>query len=532
MSKLRPLLQRFKRSKPVTSVAETPKRKGLPALFWCSVVYLIIELGFSAQLLVMAGSVITHDQLESIELVGRSLSGIAITLFLISGLVKSKLRWFVKTVAIGFVTLVTIVTVWTLQEMVVMGLTLAMDEDQQARAVVLTGSTGLIRNGHIAIPTMDLSPEALQQPSGLSFIAMFPALALSRESIDDELKPLLLNAAKRSLVLDCDGPIPCLGTPDQFVEEYWPPLKEELRAAYDEYDQARRPVTDPAPEDVEREARKAWDQYQRTLRRRGLDTNTRHHQSVRQNLRQQGLKVSNSWRLDDYNGFKRAVRGKMMETARRQFSNEAFKIFSTYDFSPDLSERQFIALERIQKRVWAKQGIRWSEFDKVPPPLLTPRYSEQQLRQNLYPALIDFYSKRAVDNMFEDTHRSGSWHKRSLEAGEGLVAVPLALAFSIIGALTHMAKVGGYLLGLFLPRILAVAIPSLVVLIAAVIMHLTPNSVTSTPSYKAFEASTYESLGPVAMHGLRFVVHAEHRLFPMNNWIHQRVLFNFDFAQF
>ena len=98
----------------------TARSRRLPILFWCSVVYLIIELGFSAQLLVMAGSLITHEQLESLEIVGRSLSGIAITLFLISGIVKSALRWYVKSIAISLVTMVTVATVWFVQEMVVM----------------------------------------------------------------------------------------------------------------------------------------------------------------------------------------------------------------------------------------------------------------------------------------------------------------------------------------------------------------------------------------------------------------------------
>ena len=529
------LLRRFRKPTKSLTLAEIrgeQPRRVLPVLFWCSVVYLVVELGFSAQLLVLAGSVITHDQLESIELVGRSLSGIAVTLFLIGGLVKSKWRWFVKTAAIGLVALVTMATVWAVQEMVVMGLTLAMDDDQRARAVVLTASTGLIRQGHIAIPTMDLSPAALQQPSGLSFIAMFPALALSRESIDDELKPLLSNAVQRSLVLDCDGPVPCLGTADQFASEYWPPIRDDLRARYADYDRARRPVIDPAPDDVEREAKRAWDRYQGELLRRGFDANTRHHQLVRQNLRREGLEVADSWRLDDYAGFKRAVRGKMMREARRRFSSEAFHILNSYDLSPDMNEQQFFALEGIQKRIWEQQGISGFEFEKARPPLLTPGYSDAALRQNLYPALITFYSGRAVANMFADTHRAGRWREQSMEASEGLVAVPLALGFSIIGALTHMAKVAGYLLALFLPRIVAVIMPGVAVLIAAVVIHLTPNTVTDTPSYIAFEASTREHLGPVVQHGLRFVVHAEHRLFPVNHWIHQTLLFDVDFARF
>jgi len=501
-------------------------------LFWCSLVYLIIELGFSAQLLVMAGSVITHDELESLEIVGRSLSGIAITLFLIGGIVKSALRWYVKSVAISLVTVVTIATVWFVQEMVVMGLTFSMSKDQLERAVVLTRSTALIREGHIAIPTMDLSPEALKAPSGLSFIAMFPALALSRESIDAELRPLLPNAIQRALVLDCDGPVPCLGTQDEFVTEYWPPLKAELDALYQEYDEARQPAVNPDPDRVEREAQNAWERYQRNLRARGLDVNTRRHNAVRQGLRREGINVSDNWRLDDYAGFKRAVRAKMMRVATERFTREAAYEFGRNDFPADLSEREFFLDKTIQERLWREQGLGYTEYHDYPPPLLTTRYGEAQLRRNLYPALVQYYSDRDLANLSPETYRGSGWSQQSLEAGEGLVAVPLALAFSIIGALAHIAKVAGYLFGLLLPRSLAVLMPSLAVVVAAFVMHLTPNSVTSTPSYLAFEQSTGDALGPVAQHGLRFVIHAENHLFPMTNWIHQVILRDFDFAQF
>ncbi|MEO0394300.1 MAG: hypothetical protein AAF213_13850 [Pseudomonadota bacterium] len=166
--------------------------------------------------------------------------------------------------------------------------------------------------------------------------------------------------------------------------------------------------------------------------------------------------------------------------------------------------------------------------------MLTTTYSEDQLRRRLYPALIDYHAARHYASLVKDEHYQGrrAWIRQTEQAAEGLIAVPLALGFSIIGALTHMAKVAGYLLALFLPRLLAVTIPSLVVIIAAGAMHFTPNTVTSTPSYSAFERSTDEAMGPVVRHGLRFVIHAEHRLFPLNNWIHKVILRDVDFAQF
>ncbi|MEO0393854.1 MAG: hypothetical protein AAF213_11520, partial [Pseudomonadota bacterium] len=345
MTKLVDRIRRvFTRTRSTSPPQKSPTDKGgkrlkrLPFLFWCSVVYLIVELGFSAQLLVMAGSQITPEQLDSIELVGRTLSGIAITLFLIAGVTKAALPWRVKTAGIALITLVTIATVWTVQEVVIMGLLKTMSEDQRSRALVLTSSTGLIRDGHINIPTMDLSPEALAQPSGLSFMAMFPALALSRETIDDELKPLLPNAFKRALVLSCDGPVACLGSADQFVTEIWPPLEADLTAMYEQYDQVRRPAINPSREMVRDEAQSAWRRYQDRLQRRGLDHTTKHHRQVRQELRRQGLKVSDNWRLDDYQGFERAVRQRIIEKAGRAVRNALFDEFGTYEFPIDLNE--------------------------------------------------------------------------------------------------------------------------------------------------------------------------------------------------
>ena len=511
-------------------------KRRLPGLFWCSLAYLIVELAFSAQLLELAGSSIDADRLNSIEYVGRTLSGIAVSLFLISYVVKRYRPGVGRYLRVLIVTMVTIACVWGIQEMVIDGVVdgMASGEGKLEASLVLTTTTDLLRNGHITIPSLDLTDEVLASPDGLSFMAMFPALALSHPTIVADLKPLLPNALKRSLILSCDVALPCLGTPEQFLNERWPEMRDSLDALYNEYDKARQPLTDPPPQMLRRHAGEAWIDYNISLGSRGFKYDTAPKDMVRQSLRRKGLRVPDNWQLDDYEGFERAVRGKIMRDARPAFHSFSRKLLGHPDLPPDLDRAGFFKRADVQKLVWQRRGVLEDETDSLTLPVLDAAATDDGVMSRIYADLLEFQSQYMANNLSRETASKpyGEWYKSSKQAAESVVVPPIALGFSILGALAHIAKIMGYLLGRRMARKPAVLIASTVVLVFGLLIFFIPSNITGKEPYGVFETQTAEQLGSGTAWSLRFIIQAEALLYPVNNLIHRVILRDFDFGQF
>lgn len=495
-------------------------------------------MAFAAQLLELAGSRISEDQLHRIELVGRSLSGIAIALFFISWLVK---RGWSKTLMIILVPVslvVCIVSVWVIQEVMVAAAVVTMDQDQQERALVLVRATDLIREGHIEIGSLDLSGDVLRTPTGLSFMAMFPMLALGSQSIEDEIEPLLDNAIRRALILDCEGvvettlPVPCLGTPDAFATEYWPVITERLEELYAGYDEARKPVVDPDDEAIDQAFNDAWSRYQWDMRRNRLDASTRHHRRVRTTLRRNGLDVPDSWALDDERGFRRAVRVRYMEQARETWERDFILYAGTKAIEPDLNRAAFFSHPATIETIWEGWGLTVRRIEAYPPPVLNPDVPNSDLESRVHGPLLAYlaaYERDALRDIL--LWVSGeSWRDRANQAGKWTVIPPMALAFSVIGALAHVIKVVGYLLVLVMPRWLAVGIPTALVIAASVLAYNEPNPIIDSPAYQVLAASTEAQFTKAVSVPIHYTIQAERHLYPIGAAIRRYAMFNIDFT--
>ncbi|MBV6632073.1 MAG: hypothetical protein KI792_03460 [Alphaproteobacteria bacterium] len=519
--------------------ATRPKiAKGLPILFWCSLLYLVTELAFAAQLLELAGSRISEDQLNRVEAVGRSLSGIAVALFIIGWLVKRDWSRALKGVLIPVTLILSIVVVWVIQEVIVATAVTTMDLEQTNRAMVLVRATDLVREGHIEIKSLDLSAEVLRTPTGLSFMAMFPMLALGSQSIEAEIEPILDNAIRRSLILDCEEdvegmmPIPCLGTPAQFAEEHWPEIAEGLEELYQRYDEARRPVVDPDAADIDAAFETAWGRYQRDMRRNRLDASTRHHRRVRTTLRRQGLDVPDSWALDDQAGFRRAVRDRYMEQARERWEDQHRFKPEWRRISPDLGRAGFFRHPATLETIWADWGIDHERLEKRPPPILTPKISVRDLASLVHAPLLSYILELERDALRDYTLRidNKAWGKRSENARKWTVIPPMALAFSVIGALAHVIKVAGFFLVLVMPRRWAVGLPTLAVILASIWVYQEPNPIIDSQAYQALADATGAQFGAAVEVPIHYTIQVERHMYPVGAAIRRYALFNIDFT--
>ncbi|MEM6902078.1 MAG: hypothetical protein AAF556_02405 [Pseudomonadota bacterium] len=512
--------------------------KGLPLLFWLSLLYLVTELAFAAQLLELAGSRINEDQLHRIELVGRSLSGIAIALFIFGWLAKRRWPKALKRLLVPVILALTIGIVWLVQEAIIETAVFEMRGTKQQRAVILVRATDLIREGHIRIAALDLSAEVLKSPTGLSFMAMFPMLALGSETIEAEIEPLLDNAVKRALILDCDGTvetllsIPCLGKPADFADQHWPVIAERLRAAYDEYDAARRPILAPTADEIDQAHDEAWRDYRRRLSRRGLSSNTRHHRRVRSELRRAGLDVPNDWALDDRDGMRPAVISRYRQQALERWDEEQLEGYGEVRLPHDLTPSVFFNNMAARERIWTEWGVAKERVESHPPPAIDPGTSAADLQAVVHGPLLNYIAEFERDSLLrgQTTLANEYWYERARTASRWTVIPPLALAFSVLGALAHVIKVAGYILALLMPRRLAIALPTIAVITGSVWVYHEPNPIIDSPAFATLSAATAAQFGRAVSVPIHYTIQAERHLYPVGSAIRRYGMFNIDFT--
>ncbi len=223
-----------------------------------------------------------------------------------------------------------------------------------------------------------------------------------------------------------------------------------------------------------------------------------------------------------------------MRDAQPVFRNFSRQLFGHPDLPADLDRYGFFQRADVQKLVWQRRGLLADETDSLTLPVLNAAATDDEVVSRIYVDLLEFQSVYIANNLSRETTSKpyGEWYAISRQAAESVVVPPIALGFSILGALAHIAKIMGYLLGRRMARKPAVLIASTVVLIFGLLIFFIPSNITGTEPYRVFETQTAEQLGSGTAWGLRFIIQAEALLYPVNNLIHWLVLRDFDFGQF
>src|SRR5690606_19404263 len=108
---------------------------------------------------------------------------------------------------------------------------------------------------------------------------------------------------------------------------------------------------------------------------------------------------------------------------------------------------------------------------------------------------------------------------------------PIALAFSLLGALVHLFKSANYISAVAVPRIPRRRTITLgAVTVLALMPFLLPNAVSHSRVHGYFEARTSEALTPPAAWAARWVIQAQPFFYPFNEAIRTQLLRGYDFG--
>lgn len=537
------------------------KRSVLPAwqnwlVTGITLTYLICELAFNSRLLDLVGSVSTADEVHNMERYGRTLTAIAAALlalqFSLMGLVRLKKKgvWLTAKASTALVLLICLITgtvTWNAVEWVIeRQVTKSTGEFRQMSLLAQLYQHALIEGQQtlegIPLDSGGGQAQTWTSPSGKAFLATLPVLLSS----SDRYRKLLERDAEQNLrdnISAREGGV--LG-----YYELWLQARGEVHKQFVAYYNDEMDIS----ETVRLEQARAWQRYERSLEAKRLKTwnvPRRYYATVRKQVRGQGVPVTNDWSPSDRTGFNAAV----AKAARQKYLAQRTVVYKGVTLPKRLDWGVFFRLDVIQKELREKLLL----------PANTLVREEYPLNDKLKQFALELHTphlNEAVKQQLPELRAAvssysagGSNEKLGEDAARAVIVPPIALIFSLVGALTHLAKLL-YLVLLPLTATLLtrrpsrpvrflnrhpLAFPVALIAVLVVTFSLINNSITESVAYKNLKDGlagakitiTDEPL-PLSGGAVLRVMHAvsigQSYSYPINQYLREHVLQGFDFG--
>ena len=537
------------------------KRSVLPAwqnwlVTGITLTYLICELAFNSRLLDLVGSVSTADEVHNMERYGRTLTAIAAALlalqFSLMGIVRLKKKgvWLTAKASTALVLLICLITgtlTWHAVEWVIeRQVTKSTGEFRQMSLLAQLYQHALIEGQQtlegIPLDSGGGQAQTWNSPSGKAFLATLPVLLSS----SDRYRKLLERDAEQNLrdnISAQEGGV-------RGYYEAWILARGEVHKQFVAYYNDDMDIS----ETVRLEQARAWQRYERSLEAKRLKTwnvPRRYYATVRNQVRGQGVPVANDWSPSDRTGFNAAV----AKAARQKYLAQRTVVYQGVTIPKRLDWGVFFRLDVVQK----------SLREKLLLPANTLVREEYPLNDKLKQFALELHTphlNEAVKQQLPELRAAvssysagGSNEKLGEDAARAVIVPPIALIFSLVGALTHLAKLLYLVLVPLTATLLTrrswrpvqflnrhpLAFPVALIAVLVVTFSLINNSITESVAYKNLKDGlagakitiTDEPL-PLSGGAVLRVMHAvsigQSYSYPINQYLREHVLQGFDFG--
>ena len=406
--------------------------------------YLVFELGFNARLLDVVGGHATHEEVDRIEKYGRIISGVALTLLFWGFQIKKSIANHSPAFLIpklALTALVVISAVFFGQKALIDFFVDNSSAVTRARASVLVPISQLIRNSEFDLAGMDVPISAFGEPEGKTFVATFALQALAVPNLYDKLKGQEDEIFRLSIES-------VRGTADKSFADY----QESVRALASRYSSEYLPGVQIYQREIahipERQ-RVAWRDYTEKLEYRTLfggvkrisPSQVPRHKwpEVRAKVQAQNIPVGSDWRPDDQGGFNAAIDSRVRSEAAmtfRQRSVAALGPDGGEGLAPNLTFDQWTAAPAIQQQ-WQKK-LHVSLSMHLEPRLSATTYDSRIYAPTVAAAIAVMKAERMAP--VEQYADGGARELIGKDSARALMVPPIALTFSLLGALTHILK--------------------------------------------------------------------------------------------
>lgn len=485
--------------------------------------YLVVELAFNARLLDVVGGMPTSGEVDSIEKYGRFISGAALTIAA-WGLVvlphSARQRWLMtKTLIWLLVTGLVCISAAYYGERKLIDTIVDQSTAQQryVAANLKLLATALVTN-NVEIEKISLTRAQFASPEGKTFLALFPFLTFAVEDVDQKIKTKKADLI-RNIVSDRIGGLHA--TYNRYIDsnvEIKKLYNHEYLRGTDQYLAVLRSIPD--------RQKQAWKDYERDLRQKRFTPENipgKYWDRVRNGVRGKGLNVPVNWNPNDQHAFYVAVAEKTAKQAEARFNEELAKRFEgSSQVKPNLPFLGFASSPAVQER-W-RRSLYFPPGVTLRPDIPSPGVFSREVYEPVMRELTREQMRKydAPVDAFANGHRLEKFGKDGMRA---IVVPPIALGFSILGALVHVFKLGNYLIFLISARRNAgrLLMGGMVVGVSVYVMA-TPNAVVVQPIYPVLHRQTAEQFGePVAVIA-KWVIQAQSFAYPANEWVRLRVL--------
>lgn len=495
-------------------------------LFSC--VYLVFELSFSARLLDAVGAPGRTD-VRAIEWWGRILSGLALAIIFWNGVLLPRLsrglfRWAQAFPYIAVSGLFIIAIVWISQEILIKSIVKSSTPEQRQAAVVLNSISAAVVDGHVLLRGIDVNPELLASPEGKAMLAFLPFSGNRLTDIAARAEPVV----RAVITSRVDAQ---MGSPQEFWERAWRPSAQAVVRRWNEEYVPAQERRERAVSDIPRQHNRLWNDYVTGLQGRGIrdlrNIPTSQHSQIRSELRRRGVPVGDNWHPSDEAGFRQALERRIRQDIDAEW-NRGFTNRDLPVLPPDLQAEQFFSQPVVQDEWRALLGLQGTTV--LDPRMTYPVWLERVWNRERTHVIQEQTNRvLAAASQFRD---GGELEGLGRSAVEAAIVPPIALIFSLIGAVTHIGKILASLAALapFLPRF----VPSIVWVVSVAALVVLPigrsNTVLASSLYAGMREAAEAGWGKAPSAVMTWVLQAQPLAYPVGDALRRYVLFGLGFG--
>lgn len=492
-----------------------------------TVTYLLAELAFNARLLDVVGAVVSVDELHNIELSGRLLSSIAAALFAWQLMLPAYNKLApraagVAAIAVAAITVCVAFGTYRGIEAIVERAVAKTDADFRRTSVFLTLVQKSMVDGRVVVEGLSGGSEVFAKPEGKAFLGVFPLMAASVDDLESKV-----SSAINQLVRDQVAK--SMGGPGGYYANYSSGV-HKVAAKYQEY--SKMPTPDQLDALARAKADEAWDDFVADLAKRGWTpakvpylAQDRVGRAVRAKV-----DVPRDWNTWEDGVFKQAVMRKVRSTTPTSAK------FNGQTIPAGLSWQSFFAHPAIQGELRSQM--------RAPAGLVVrPKYdSAGQFQQEVFEPVVARLATQEIQRFkapLETYEPKGSNYERGVTAARAVLLPPIALGFSMLGAIGHAAKLVYLLLrlveaamgprGTRLARY-ALGAPIAVIGAAWLSLSLMSNPVSESRLYTFLQKQVVTGQPWIVSNALHVVAVGQSFMYPINEGIREKVLFGFAFG--
>jgi branched-subunit amino acid transport protein len=498
--------------------------------------YLCVELSFNARLLDVVGGGASESQIHSIEIYGRTLSGVALALFVLQGLLYLRNRNKRGRPGSMMIIVVCAGVGWamyfSLGRLTDYLVASSSPSFRHASVNIVLVQRALV-DGLVRVDGLPDDETIFSRPQGKAFLALFPLMAVSVERLDEKIRAAKLDLIKNQVASELGGAV-------GYYKKYAAAVQEAAKQ-WQRYSATSN--ADSGNMDLAGRQDKAWNDYLNDLSKRGWTQYTvpdRYRATVLRKV-QAKIPVPADWDLVDEEVFRDAVKRRVAGSGARV--GDGFSVGGK-KIPPGLTWEAFFSQPAVQAELRKKLQLPSRVV------LRTVYRSGDEFERSVFEPLVSDAARQkliAYDAPVATYAAGGKHEQLGRDMARAAIVPPLALFFSLLGALAHLGKLIFLCLkaGLHVSfpekssrrylRYLPVGMFLIVILGSILVLRHMENDVTQSRLYGFLETQVIsdgtDSLKPLILaNGLHIVAVGQGVFYPGNEWLRMNMLGGLSFG--